>query len=75
MADAMGHPRIRLGLSESERNTLENWVRARQTPAADKLRAQISLAWSNGGFGAHTAPYPNAPVIDFQNLWLAKVPL
>lgn len=48
----MGRPTIKLDLSENERETLESWVRARKTPAADKLRAQIILACSKGEPGA-----------------------
>jgi transposase len=48
----MGRPTITLELSEDERATLKAWVRARKTPAAEKLRAQIVLACAQGESGA-----------------------
>lgn len=48
----MGRPTITLEISESERATLQAWVRARKTPAAEKLRAQIVLACAQGESGA-----------------------
>lgn len=49
----MGRPTIKLELSEEEHSTLSRWVRARKTPAADKLRAQIILGCAAGESGAH----------------------
>lgn len=48
----MGRPTIRLELTDDERATLKAWVRARKTPAADRLRAQIVLACAEGESGA-----------------------
>lgn len=48
----MGRPTIPLPLSDDERATLNSWVRASKTPAAEKLRAQIVLACSQGESGA-----------------------
>lgn len=48
----MARPAIRLEVSEAERATLNGWVRARKTPAAEKLRAQIVLACSQAESGA-----------------------
>jgi transposase len=48
----MGRPTITLELSDEERSTLMSWVRARKTPAAEKLRAQIILGCAKGESGA-----------------------
>jgi transposase len=48
----MGRPTIMLELSDEERSTLTSWVRARKTPAAEKLRAQIILGCAKGESGA-----------------------
>lgn len=48
----MGRPATTLAISDAERATLHAWVRARKTPAAEKLRAQIVLACAEGESGA-----------------------
>lgn len=51
MMGAMGRPTITLELSDDERATLMAWVRARKTPADEKLRAQIILGCAKGESG------------------------
>jgi transposase len=48
----MARPTITLEITDSERATLQSWIRASKTPAADKLRAQIILACAKGESGA-----------------------
>jgi transposase len=43
-----GRKPIRLEISDGEREELERWVRRHKTPAADKLRAQLILACTEG---------------------------
>ncbi len=47
----MGRPTIKLELTADERAILQSWVRARKTPAAEKLRAQIILGCAKGESG------------------------
>ena len=46
-----GRKPIRLEISDAERAELEQWVRRRKTPAAEKFRAQIVLACAEGTSG------------------------
>jgi transposase len=48
----MARPPITLAVTEAELTILQSWTRARKTPAADKLRAQIILACAKGEAGA-----------------------